>query len=69
MRDVISAAITRVDFFDALAAVAMSRHSHTISDARLGRWLGKNEGKVSKKLKLERSGKSAKGPLWKLTNA
>jgi len=69
VRDVISAAITRVDFFDALAAVAMSRHSHTISDARLGRWLGKNEGKVSKKLKLERSGKSAKGPLWKLTNA
>jgi hypothetical protein len=65
VRDVIYAAITRVDFFDALATVALSYNGPTISSDRLGRWLSHNEGKVSAKLKLVRGGKSANGkPLW-----
>ena len=69
VRDVILTAIKKVDFFDALAAVALSRHTQTISADRLGRWLSRNEGKVSGKHKLERAGKSAKGPLWRLMDA
>jgi len=69
VREVISAAIPKLDFFDALVAVASSRHTHTISDNRLGRWLSRNEGKISANLKLVRGGKSAKGPLWKLMDA
>jgi hypothetical protein len=67
VREVISAAVKQVDLFDALAAVAMSRHGPTLSGDRLGRWLSKNDGKVSNKLKLERGGKSPIGtPLWRV---
>jgi putative DNA primase/helicase len=69
VREVILAALPPklVNFFDALAAVALSRHGPTISSDRLGRWLSRNEGKVSAKLKLERGGKSAGGnPLWRV---
>jgi hypothetical protein len=68
VREVIVAALSAPDFFNALATVALSRHGPTISGDRLGRWLSRNEGKVSAKLKLERGGKSANGsPLWRVT--
>lgn len=67
VRDVISAAMPRLDFFDALIAVAQSRHSLTISADRLGRWLSRNEGKISANLKFERGGNSAGGnQLWRV---
>jgi hypothetical protein len=67
VQEVITAAVKKVDFFDALAAVALSYDTRTLGGRRLGRWLARNEGKVSAKLKLARAARSAKGQLWTLT--
>jgi hypothetical protein len=46
MREIISAAINRPDFHNALLAVAASQNGNVVSNDRLGRWLKRNEGKI-----------------------
>jgi hypothetical protein len=72
VQDIITRAMTDIDFFGALMAVAASRQSNTISNDRLGRYLVKNNGKIversigQKRLKLEKQGTTAGYPLWKV---
>jgi hypothetical protein len=54
------------DFYHALAAVAVARSGGAISNDRLGRWLGMNNGKIVGKLKLARAGNVKGYPLWQV---
>jgi putative DNA primase/helicase len=54
------------DFYHALAAVAVAASGNSISNDRLGRWLGKNSGKIVDKLKLVRGGMKDGYPLWRV---
>jgi len=65
-REVIARAIVNQDFFGALAAVAISKQSGSISNERLGRWLNKNDGKIVNKLKLSKMGIKAGYSLWQV---
>jgi hypothetical protein len=66
VQQVIQHASRDQDFFGALAAVAMSKQSANISNDRLGRWLGKNNGKIVNRLKLVKSGSAGGYPLWQV---
>jgi hypothetical protein len=72
IQDIITRAVTDVDFFGALMAVASSRQSNTVSNDRLGRYLVKNNGKIversagKKKLRLERYSSIDGYVLWKV---
>jgi hypothetical protein len=56
------------EFYNALYAVAGASKGSGISNSRLGRWLGKNNGKIVGKLKLLRSGVTASGTRWRVVN-
>jgi len=66
IQEVIARAIVNQDFFGALAAVAISKQSGSISNDRLGRWLNKNDGKIVNKLKLSKMGVRGGYPLWQV---
>jgi Bifunctional DNA primase/polymerase, N-terminal len=68
IQEVIARAINDRDFFGALAAVAISKQSGSISNDRLGRWLNKNDGKIVNKLKLSKMGIKAGYPLWQVSS-
>jgi len=65
-REVIARAIVNQDFFGALAAVAISKQSGSISNERLGRWLNKNDGKIVNKPKLSKMAIKAGYSLWQV---
>jgi hypothetical protein len=67
VQQVIEYAIPDLDFFNALAVVALSKYGPMLNNDRLGRWLSRNENKISGKLRLERAGKSDGYPLWRVT--
>ena len=54
------------NFYHALGSVAGAPKGGGISNDRLGRWLGKNNGKIVGKLKLTRMGNSKGYPLWQI---
>jgi putative DNA primase/helicase len=54
------------EFYHALYAVAGAAKARGISNARLGRWLSKNNGKIVGKSKLMRVGVTASGPRWRV---
>jgi hypothetical protein len=66
VQQVITRAIGDPDFFNALAEVALSRQGLTLNNHRLGRWLSRNEGRISNDLKLERGGNAGGYPLWRV---
>ena len=56
----------RPDFYHALTAVAGAAHGNGVSNDRLGRWLGRNNGKIVGRLKLVRVGIRSGYPLWQV---
>jgi hypothetical protein len=66
MREVVSAAINRPDFHNALLAVAASHSANVVSNERLGRWLKKHEAQIVSGLSIMRVGMVDGYPLWKL---
>jgi len=65
VQQVIERAVPDVDFFTALAAVAVAS-SGGISNDRLGRWLAKNKNKIVNRLKLMKVGIRNGYPLWQV---
>ena len=66
VRQIIARAMIDPDFYGALMAVASSPQGPGISNDRLGRWLSKNNGKISGKFKLIRAGTNQGYPLWRV---
>jgi hypothetical protein len=66
VQQVIQNASIDPDFFGALAAVALSPQGNSLSNEKLGRWLGKNNGRIVNKLKLEKTGSTGGYPLWRV---
>jgi len=65
VQQIITRAIPDMDFFNALMAVAADK-AGGLSNARLGRWLSKNEGKIVGKHRLVNTGLSAGYPLGQM---
>lgn len=66
VQDVIGRAVNVPSFYNALLAVAASRTGGSISNANLGRWLKRIQGKVVNRLSLIQDGNSFGYPQWKL---
>jgi hypothetical protein len=66
VQQVIERAIGDLNFFAALAPVALAANGG-LSNDRLGRWLNKNNGKIVNRLKLTKTGLSQGYWLWQVT--
>jgi Bifunctional DNA primase/polymerase, N-terminal len=66
VRQVIERAVIDPDFYGALAAVAISSTGGSLSNDRLGRYLGRNNGKIVGNLKLTRIGNTHGYPTWQV---
>ena len=54
IQQIIARAIPDIDFYNALMAVAADKGGSGLSNARVGRWLSKNEGKIVGRLRLNK---------------
>jgi hypothetical protein len=66
VQNVIERAIVVPSFYNALMAVAAARTGGSISNASLGRWLKRVEGKIVSRFSLVQDGSSGGYPYWKL---
>jgi putative DNA primase/helicase len=66
IQQVIQYASRNQNFFGALAAVALSSQGNSLSNHKLGLWLGKNNGKIVNKLQLLKTGLAHGYPLWRV---
>jgi hypothetical protein len=64
VQQVIAYAVSDLDFYGALMAVAASRQGNSISNDRLGRYLARNNGKIIGRLKLKKAGSASGYSLW-----
>lgn len=66
VQEVIERALSVPTFYTALMNVAASKTGGTVSNARLGRWLKRIQGKIVNGLKLVQDGHSYGYPVWRL---
>jgi hypothetical protein len=66
VHDLIARAVVEPSFYHALINVAASQTSNLVNPERLGWWLRRRQGRISKGLKIVKAGKSHGHTLWKL---
>jgi hypothetical protein len=66
VQDVIGRAMNASSFHAALVSVAGARSGQSVSNALLGRWLKRVEGKIANGLSLVQAGSTGGYPMWSL---